>query len=627
MRTARISALAVAVAAAVLAGVAASPLRDGPPPARADDATAPLDADSSPAGATVLVDGAPVGRTPLVDAPVAPGTRRIRIELAEHEPFETTVEVSAGGRARIPAVNLVPWPRLTADARAADAVVAIDGAPPAPSGRVAPGRHVVTFTRPGHAEQRHPVDVASGRDLAVEAAPWQAFQAVLDLSGLPKDAVAELDGARVSGVLSWPAAHKGTLRITRPGHFPRIVDLDIALGARRAIDDAWTKVPESALRRAKGLGDAKADAAVADGLAWLARHRSEDGRWDCDGFMSRCPGQKCGGWGESVFDPGVTGLAVQAFLGAGATHVEGPHAATVGGALGYLRDIQDSEGCFGPRTSQQFEFNHAAAATAMLEAYWITGDRGLRESAGAGLRFTLASQNPYLAWRYGVRDGDNDTAATIFQSIVVRTAEWTDLAPVPDWRANALAWIDKMTDPTEGRTGYQSRGGHPSRLTQGGTRTANYLALGRSQDISAEFPSFDSESLTAGALLVRRLVGDPDESDMIPLGESVVAKAAPFAANGWIDLHYALWGSLLHAQAPKGPLARWRKDTLTELLARQMGKELACSAGAWEASKEPFGAAGGRIYSTAMALLAIEAPNRWPVVPRPARKPAKPSKK
>jgi hypothetical protein len=51
----------------------------------------------------VFVDGALVGRTPLVIASVAPGAHDIRIELAGHRQWATSVRVEPGARARVAA--------------------------------------------------------------------------------------------------------------------------------------------------------------------------------------------------------------------------------------------------------------------------------------------------------------------------------------------------------------------------------------------------------------------------------------------------------------------------------------------------------------------------------------------
>ncbi|MHC4473421.1 MAG: hypothetical protein ACYS99_20950, partial [Planctomycetota bacterium] len=82
-------------------------------------------------------------------------------------------------------------------------------------------------------------------------------------------------------------------------------------------------------------------------LAWLAEHQDRAGHWDCDAFSKSCDHTPCSGAGNPQYDPGVTGLSLLAFLGAGETHRSGEYKSVVKNALQYLKQIQDPEGCFG----------------------------------------------------------------------------------------------------------------------------------------------------------------------------------------------------------------------------------------------------------------------------------------
>ena len=78
------------------------------------------------------------------------------------------------------------------------------------------------------------------------------------------------------------------------------------------------------------------------------------------------------GAGDERIEAGVTGLALCAFLGAGYTNRgKHPFAKVVSKGLRYLKNVQDAEGCFGPR-SAHYMYNHACAALAMVEAYGMT---------------------------------------------------------------------------------------------------------------------------------------------------------------------------------------------------------------------------------------------------------------
>ena len=81
-------------------------LRAAPAPAPAVTSGA-LDVVSRPAGARVSLDGQAVGLTPLRLADLAPRAYAMRLELAGHRPWSTTVRVVAGETARV-AASLEP---------------------------------------------------------------------------------------------------------------------------------------------------------------------------------------------------------------------------------------------------------------------------------------------------------------------------------------------------------------------------------------------------------------------------------------------------------------------------------------------------------------------------------------
>lgn len=72
-------------------------------PATPAETTGTLVVESRPTGATVYVDGQALGVTPLSLPELAPGTRRIRLQLAGFSPWVTTAQVQAGTRTRVAA--------------------------------------------------------------------------------------------------------------------------------------------------------------------------------------------------------------------------------------------------------------------------------------------------------------------------------------------------------------------------------------------------------------------------------------------------------------------------------------------------------------------------------------------
>jgi HEAT repeat protein len=332
---------------------------------------------------------------------------------------------------------------------------------------------------------------------------------------------------------------------------------------------------------------------VERGLDWLARHQSALGGWSAAGFRERCDkATPCGGVGEPQHDVGLTGLAGLAFLGAGETPQKGVHRREVGEALKALRDVQDQDGCFGPRTHQHWAYSHATAALAVVEAYRRTGSKVFQAPADRAVQFTLKCQNPYLAWRYSYpRDGDNDTSVTGWMSRVVATAARAGLDVDPGSLRGALAWVDKMTEPDYGRTGYQQRGGPPARTNEA---------------LSA-FPGEKSESLTAAAVLVRLDAGQNSKTEPVLLkSAALIGKCPPrWAADGSIDFYYwALGAQALHRVG--GPTwDAWRASLVGALVPHQERAAAGCARGSWN-PEDPWSPSGGRIYSTSMAILALE---------------------
>ncbi len=337
--------------------------------------------------------------------------------------------------------------------------------------------------------------------------------------------------------------------------------------------------------------------AVDRALSWLARHQSPDGRWDADGFTSQCKGNPCDGLGESPYDPGVSGLALLPFLGAGETHVQGEHRSVVKKALSYLRSIQDSEGAFGPRTSQHFQYNSSIATLAMAEAYGLSGSRLLREPAQRAVGFVQQSQNPYIAWRYGVRDGENDTSVTGWMVMALKSAKLAGLEVDGGAFRGALAWVDKMTEPEFGRVGYQRRGGAPA----------------RTPDNMERFPADQSEAMTAAGVLVRIFSGqDPTRREEIRKGVDLMLRRPPRwdIDAGTIDMYYWYYGTLALHQVGGQPWKKWNAAMKTAVVDSQRNQAGRDERGSWD-PVGPWGREGGRVYSTATMALCLQVYYRY----------------
>lgn len=281
------------------------------------------------------------------------------------------------------------------------------------------------------------------------------------------------------------------------------------------------------------------------------------------------------------------------------THQSGNYKDTVKGGLKFLKDIQDQEGCFGPRTSQHFQYNHMCASLAMTEAYGLTQSVLFKDSAQRGLNFIHQSQNPYLAWRYGVRDGDNDSSVTGWAVMALKSGILAGLEVDKGAFGGALAWIDKMTEPEFGKVGYQQRGGQPARTTA----------------MQDKFPAAKSEALTAVGVLSRIFchASGEDNADAIKKDEFVqkgadlMLKQLPKwdTDEGCIDFYYWYYGSLAMYQVGGKHWDQWKPAMEKAIIEHQRLEEGKDEKGSWD-PEDPWAPEGGRIYSTAVNCLCME---------------------
>jgi hypothetical protein len=346
----------------------------------------------------------------------------------------------------------------------------------------------------------------------------------------------------------------------------------------------------------------KTQEAVDSALIWLQKHQSPAGNWDSDGFQAQCKVNQCEGTGQSAHDVGLTGLALLCYLGAGHTHQDpGPFKETVLNAIKWLRDQQNDEGCFGESVGQHFAYNHACAALAMTEAYGMTQAKVLREPAQRGIDFVLKAQNPYSGWRYSYPpNGDSDTSVTGWMVMVLKSGQMSGLSVDEGSIKSAMNWINEVTDPSSGRTGYVEMGSAPSRLTE----------------LMSVFPAEKSESMTAVGVLTRIFAGQTADSDpMIVKGAALMVSKPPVwnLSSGDIDFYYWYYATLAMFQVGGDKWNTWNEALKTALIDKQRKVPTEDEFGSWD-PVDPWSTVGGRVYSTAVNCLSMEVYYRYPRV-------------
>jgi len=353
-------------------------------------------------------------------------------------------------------------------------------------------------------------------------------------------------------------------------------------------DEADEREPLEPPRKSGAVIEPTTPAAAVDrALAWLVSNQEQDGHWDLDDFPSKAGAADVG---APIHEVGVTGLALLALLGDGHTLRSGAHTGAVGSAVAWLRAQQDADsGLIGEQVGYSFLYDHAIATAALAEAYRAAPEEPLRACVDQAVEFILRARNPHGAWRYDVPPtGDNDTSVTTWMVVALRTAGSAGLEVDGAAYEGALAWIRQVTDPGTGRVGYASRGSASSRVS----------------GINDHFPTDRGEAMTGAGLFVRLLLGDGPNASM-ERGEQLLLRHLPEWAPGELgcDLYY--WMHASNAMYLVGGRSRsaWSAALRNALLPNQrMDGDLA---GSWD-PVDPWSYAGGRVYATALAALALE---------------------
>jgi hypothetical protein len=291
---------------------------------------------------------------------------------------------------------------------------------------------------------------------------------------------------------------------------------------------------------------------VSAALDWFTRHQSADRTW---GDVPR------------------TGLAMLAFLGAGKTHKN----QSVSSGLNLLRDLQELDGGFGWRESPRRLRSDAIAGLALVEAYGMTSARRFKEPAQRVVAFAMKTRTPSSGWSRP--DGRLDFEATVWMSMLVKSAKMSQFDVDATALADAVTAIDQVTDPETGRVPAQDGG-------------------------------ISSDAATAMGMIVRIFAGHTLSSDpVLAAASTLVREKRPDVAAP--DLLYWYFGTLSAFQVGGETWGRWNRAMQTAILDRQRAEDDDPERGSWD----PRGTRpteDDRLWTTALLTLCTEARFRYP---------------
>ena len=302
--------------------------------------------------------------------------------------------------------------------------------------------------------------------------------------------------------------------------------------------------------------------AIRQALVWLESAQEPAGCWDA------------ARWGaQPEYTVGVTALALLALGADQPATLDSPRAVILRRGLDYLVRQQNARGQFGPDDSGTM-YNQSMATLALLEAWARQPEAAWHAAAGRGLAFIRAEQRTTGGWGYarGPRDAVN-ASVTVWQLQALTRAGELGFADVRPNVNRGLAWLEQTVNP------------------------AGYLGYRRPND----FP-FGSDTLTAAGVLCLSKAGV--SADSARLARMLPATRAAAVRSPVLDYcrQYFLAAAL---QAAGDAASRMPRDHLrVAVLARQT--RAGPAAGSWEPC-DRWSGAGGRIYATAMAVLALQA--------------------
>jgi len=339
-------------------------------------------------------------------------------------------------------------------------------------------------------------------------------------------------------------------------------------------------------------GSVETEAAVAAGLAYLARIQSSEGYWGS-------AADKHEKYRHVVI--GKTGLGLLAFLGAGHTQQSGSeYSAVAERAIGFLLAVQDPQtGHFGDSNA----YSHGVTTYALAECYALTRDERLRaplEKAVAWiLRKQARSRNPERdgGWGYYYPDGEvwqNDTwprvSVTSWQVMALESARIGGLE-VPDRAFEAArGFLRRSVDREQGWFRYSH---DPARLR-------------------SSYPTLPAS--TPAGLFAASLLGENLDEAHYARARAFLSQRAPdgfrfdtedaFVYQATGNLYFWYYGTLASFRIGGADWDRWNERMKVSLLEGQEAD------GSWRPISLYARYAGDdnrdRSYTTAMCVLSLE---------------------
>ena len=359
--------------------------------------------------------------------------------------------------------------------------------------------------------------------------------------------------------------------------------------------------------------------AIQAGLQWLAEHQRPDGLWSRSLFAmasERPPhgGQPTRRIGDQG-DLGVSGLAILAFTADGhSPHAPGPYQALLVRAQNALLRAQATRvpysGGFNRNQDKLWLYDDAIATLALAELCLIAhADAApanhleqIRSALQDACNFLLTAQQPQGGWDYAPTiTNRNDTSITAWVALALAAAQRCQIRLPLEPLLRMDHHFTRATLP-DGHVWYAD-GGTGVRITPVGAERrfgpAMLAAALNSRLLLGHRPD-NPESLRQNALLIQRYP---------PSHLAITSNAA----DGLLDYYALYYAALATRQLGPKPFLDYYAPAREALLVLQR------RGGPADGSWDPYGPGwgrwgrmGGRVYSTAICILTLQSPYRYP---------------
>ncbi|MFP6667878.1 MAG: prenyltransferase/squalene oxidase repeat-containing protein [Pirellulales bacterium] len=316
-------------------------------------------------------------------------------------------------------------------------------------------------------------------------------------------------------------------------------------------------------------GSGATERAIGLALNWFSNNQEPDGHWEMSKHGS-----------NSQYNTAGAGTALLCYYGWGIKHGTygqnskyPQHVKAVDKAIDWLMKQQKEDGDLrGSTGGNHGMYAHGIASIAICEAYGLTKDSKLKESAAKAVDFILKAQHEQGGWRYQPRT-PGDLSVVGWQYMALHSARMAGLEIPDEPFTRAGRFIDSVSGGKQGGLyGYTNPGPGPP-------------------------------AMTATGMFMRQLdLARPTEPRM---QESAAFIKARMLKAGTRDLYYEYYATLAMYQH-QGPIWRQWNDNLKEVYIA-LQETTGANIGSWDPKHDGKHAkAGGRVLTTGLAVLSLE---------------------